>query len=270
MSMDLHGFLEKHRGTYLEIDRPVKLDHVGALVAQANDTIVFDHLEGYPAIAWWTTCSSSARRRRGSLAASRTRSCRASRRCSRAGPSRCTSSTADRARTGCSPATTSTCQCCRSCGTPSSTPIPTPPASPSTAIPRRAVQRHVPALRGAWPQRDGHLVRDADGQPDPGAHRAAGTRMPQAVAIGVHPAWELAACYSHPHDDWWELELFEAITGKPGVVTRCKTVDLLVPADASIVIEGYRRARRGRPRTVPAPGRRCCSLPTRRSSRCSR
>ena len=63
--------------------------------------------------------------------------------------------------------------------------------------------------------------------------------MPQAVAIGVHPAWELAACYSHPHDDWWELELFEAITGTPGVVTRCKTVDLLVPADASIVIEGY-------------------------------
>src|SRR5262249_23571982 len=46
------------------------------------------------------------------------------------------------------------------------------------------------------------------------AHRAAGTRMPQAVAIGVHPAWELAACYSHPHDDWWELELFEAITGQ--------------------------------------------------------
>jgi UbiD family decarboxylase len=72
-----------------------------------------------------------------------------------------------------------------------------------------------------------------------GVHRAAGTRMPQAVAIGVHPAWELAACYSHPHDHWWELELFEAITGRPGVVTRCKTVDLLVPADASIVIEGY-------------------------------
>ena len=72
-----------------------------------------------------------------------------------------------------------------------------------------------------------------------GVHRAAGTRMPQAIAIGVHPGWELAACYSHPHDDWWELELFEAITGQPGVVTRCKTVDLLVPADASIVIEGY-------------------------------
>jgi 2,5-furandicarboxylate decarboxylase 1 len=71
------------------------------------------------------------------------------------------------------------------------------------------------------------------------AHRAAGTPMPQAIAIGVHPAWELAACYSHPHDDWWELELFEAITGQPGQVARCQTVDLLVPADASIVIEGY-------------------------------
>src|SRR5258706_10823146 len=72
-----------------------------------------------------------------------------------------------------------------------------------------------------------------------GKHRAANTGMPQAVAIGPHPAWELASCYSHPHDNWWELELFEAITGQPGAVTRCKTIDLVVPADASIVLEGY-------------------------------
>ena len=63
--------------------------------------------------------------------------------------------------------------------------------------------------------------------------------MPQAVAIGCHPAWELCGCYSHPHDDWWELELFESMTGEVGEVTRCKTVDLIVPADASVVIEGF-------------------------------
>jgi 2,5-furandicarboxylate decarboxylase 1 len=70
-------------------------------------------------------------------------------------------------------------------------------------------------------------------------HRAAQTRMPQAIVIGAHPAWELASTYSHLHDDWWELELFEAIAGARGMVTRCRTIDLVVPADASIVIEGH-------------------------------
>jgi UbiD family decarboxylase len=62
--------------------------------------------------------------------------------------------------------------------------------------------------------------------------------MPQALAIGTHPAWELAGVYSHPHDRWCELELFEAIAGRPGEVVRCRTIDLVVPADASLVIEG--------------------------------
>jgi UbiD family decarboxylase len=70
-------------------------------------------------------------------------------------------------------------------------------------------------------------------------YKASGISMPQAIVIGTHPAWELAACYSYPHEGWWELDLFEAITGQPGRVTRCKTIDLIVPADASIVIEGY-------------------------------
>ena len=61
------------------------------------------------------------------------------------------------------------------------------------------------------------------------AYRAAGERMPQAIVIGAHPAWELCGCYSHPHDDWWEMELFESVTGCPGQVVRCKTVDLVVP-----------------------------------------
>src|SRR5258708_23334609 len=70
-------------------------------------------------------------------------------------------------------------------------------------------------------------------------HRGAGTGRRQEVVIGPHPAWELAGCYSHPHDGWWEMELFQAIAGEPGEVVQCKTVDLVVPADASIVIAGY-------------------------------
>ncbi len=61
----------------------------------------------------------------------------------------------------------------------------------------------------------------------------------QARVLGGHPAWELAGVYSDPHHEWWELELFESISGEVGQVTRCKTLDLLVPADASLVIEGY-------------------------------
>lgn len=70
-------------------------------------------------------------------------------------------------------------------------------------------------------------------------HRELGTRMPQAIVIGAHPAWELAACYSAAHEGWSELELYESITGSPGQVAPCLTVPLTVPADASVVIEGW-------------------------------
>ncbi len=71
-------------------------------------------------------------------------------------------------------------------------------------------------------------------------HRTQGTPMPQAVVIGMHPAWELAAAFTGGlHEGWWELELYEAITGEPGQMVKCETLDLLVPADAGVVIEGW-------------------------------
>ncbi|TET89212.1 MAG: hypothetical protein E3J46_03700, partial [Desulfobacteraceae bacterium] len=48
MKMDLHSFLEAHKGQYITIKKPVKLEHVGALIGQADDTIVFDNLVGFP------------------------------------------------------------------------------------------------------------------------------------------------------------------------------------------------------------------------------
>jgi 2,5-furandicarboxylate decarboxylase 1 len=70
-------------------------------------------------------------------------------------------------------------------------------------------------------------------------HRAEGKKMAQSIAIGVHPAWELAAAYNYVHDGWWELELFESIAGVPGEVVISETNGIPVPADASIVIEGW-------------------------------
>jgi UbiD family decarboxylase len=71
------------------------------------------------------------------------------------------------------------------------------------------------------------------------AHREAGTKMPQTIAIGCHPAWELAASYTYLHEGWWELELFESLTGRPGEMVLSETNGLPVPADSSIVIEGF-------------------------------
>ena len=45
---DLDSFLKIHRDATLRIQKPVKLEHVGALTAQSAETIVFENLCGYP------------------------------------------------------------------------------------------------------------------------------------------------------------------------------------------------------------------------------
>ena len=46
--LDLQQFLRTYEKEHLHIRKPVKLDQVGALVGQADDTIVFDHIQEYP------------------------------------------------------------------------------------------------------------------------------------------------------------------------------------------------------------------------------
>lgn len=58
-----------------------------------------------------------------------------------------------------------------------------------------------------------------------------------AVAIGVHPAVLYAASYSAP-TGYDEFSLAGSLLGKPLELVRCKTVDLEVPRDAEIIIEG--------------------------------
>jgi UbiD family decarboxylase len=63
-----------------------------------------------------------------------------------------------------------------------------------------------------------------------------GERTPIAFAIGSHPLDQLAATLRFPTD---ELELMASLRGEPMGVVKCVTNDLLVPADAQYIIEGY-------------------------------
>ena len=76
------------------------------------------------------------------------------------------------------------------------------------------------------------------------ARRAAeaGRTLEIAVVIGAHPAIQLAAClYLGVGDD--ELDCAGSLLGAPVNVVEAKTVDLMVPADAEIVLEGTIDAR---------------------------
>ncbi|HSV82268.1 MAG TPA: UbiD family decarboxylase [Ramlibacter sp.] len=60
--------------------------------------------------------------------------------------------------------------------------------------------------------------------------------MPVAFVVGAHPIDYVAATMRMPVD---EMELLSALRGAPLGVVKCITNDLLVPADAEYVLEGY-------------------------------
>jgi UbiD family decarboxylase len=61
--------------------------------------------------------------------------------------------------------------------------------------------------------------------------------MPMAFVIGSHPADSIAAVFSLPLDD--EFEIAGALRSAPVPLVRCATIDAMVPADAEVVLEGY-------------------------------
>ena len=69
-------------------------------------------------------------------------------------------------------------------------------------------------------------------------YRAAGKRMPVAVAIGTDPATTYAATAPLPRGID-EMLLAGFIRRKPVPMVRCATVDLEVPAETEFVLEGY-------------------------------
>lgn len=253
--MNLHSFLEEHKDEHVHIKKPVKLEHIGALVAQAEDTIVFDNIIGFPSFRIVDQLFANRK------AQARVLGCK---------PVEVVKRLAEILREGPKPLKEIS-------GGPCQEKVYTGDEIDLTKM--LPIVRHTE--KDPYPYATSFVIhRD----PETGRYnqmyarcgvlnknemvtsyvtptannilakyKAVGKKMPQALVIGTHPAWELAGCYSYLHDDWWELELFETITGKVGEVTRCKTIDLIVPADASIVIEGYvnpnRRAQDG-----PNPG----------------
>jgi 2,5-furandicarboxylate decarboxylase 1 len=236
----LNEFLAEHRSEIFAIDKPVPLDHVGALTGQAERTIWFEEIEGYPD---WSIVDQLFVDRD---AQARVLGC---------DPGEVNQRMAAALREGPKPlkeVDDSPCQEVVLEGDEidlSRLPIVThtdldpypyttgfvihrDPGSGqfNLMFPRCGVlDRNEMVASFVTPTANQFLAQ----------HREAGTKMPQAQVIGVHPAWEAAGVYSHPHRTWWEPELFETLTGQPGEMVRCKTVDLMVPADANLVIEGY-------------------------------
>lgn len=68
--------------------------------------------------------------------------------------------------------------------------------------------------------------------------KAMGKRLELAVAIGNHPM-DLLAAACGPARDVDELEIAGALRGEPVELVKCLTVDLEVPAQAELVLEGY-------------------------------
>jgi UbiD family decarboxylase len=64
------------------------------------------------------------------------------------------------------------------------------------------------------------------------------SEMPIAIAMGVEPSVEFVAGAPVPKGIC-EFDVAGSIRGAPVEVVKCETVDLLVPANAEIVIEGY-------------------------------
>jgi 2,5-furandicarboxylate decarboxylase 1 len=237
---NLASFLKTHQDALLRIQKPVKLEHVGALTAQADRTIVFENLCGYPEYSLADLFFVDRK------AQARVLGCE---------PANVVRRLAEVLHIGPRPLKqVSEAPCQEHVFTGEDVDLGVLPIVRHTDVDpypyTTSFAIHRDPETGQYNQmfpRCGVLSRNemVTSFVTPTAnrmlkkHRAARTPMPQAVVIGTHPAWELCGCYSHPHDDWWEMELFETITGTPGEVVKCKTVDLVVPADASIVIEGY-------------------------------
>jgi 2,5-furandicarboxylate decarboxylase 1 len=100
----------------------------------------------------------------------------------------------------------------------------------------RNVSFHRLQVKG--PNRTGILVLPRHTHRNWQKYEERGEPMPIAFVIGHHPLLYMAAAVTGPYG-MDELEVAGAFLGEPLSLVKCETVDLEVPADAEIVIEGH-------------------------------
>jgi len=95
-----------------------------------------------------------------------------------------------------------------------------------------------------------HWDSHSDGWKNFEQHRASHLQMPVAVVLGGDPLCTYAASFPAPYGND-ETMLAGFIRNQNVDVVRCRSVEIEVPADAEIVIEGYIDVDRPRERTGP-------------------
>jgi UbiD family decarboxylase len=64
--------------------------------------------------------------------------------------------------------------------------------------------------------------------------------MPIAFIVGIPPAYEIMGNFSGLHmDSWGEMDMVGTIMSQDIEMTPCETIDLTVPANAEMIIEGH-------------------------------
>ena len=106
--------------------------------------------------------------------------------------------------------------------------------NPETGWTNVGVRRHM--LRGRR-QSNIDLVSPSDLRAIYLAHVEEGKPLAVSYAVGTHPADFIGSTSLRPPTN--ELALLGAIRGEPVPVVKCVTNDVLVPADAEYVLEGY-------------------------------
>jgi len=100
---------------------------------------------------------------------------------------------------------------------------------------RRNLSYHRQQVLG--PDRTGFLICPRHAQRIHQMHESRNEPMPVAVVVGAHPAILFAAGYTTAYGAD-ELAIAGGLIGEPIRLVKCETVDLEVPAEAEIVIEG--------------------------------
>jgi 2,5-furandicarboxylate decarboxylase 1 len=101
---------------------------------------------------------------------------------------------------------------------------------------RRNVAFHRLQVKG--PRRTGILLLPRHTWQNYRKYEARGEPMPVAIFIGHHPLYYMAAAVTGPYG-LDEFEVAGSFLGEPVPLVRCESVDLEVPADAEIVLEGH-------------------------------